>query len=78
MSRMPAACNGLTNNIYEKYFTCFQGFYFWYMDNWGLWKNNWASYERKAGEQLPVGMSIGGDKNALLKLQIKHQVEYKS
>lgn len=64
MSRTQAACNRLTNNIYKKYFTCFQGFYCGTCITGGFEKRNQASCERKAGEQLPAGMSVGGEENA--------------
>lgn len=61
---MQAASNRLTSKIYEKYFTCFQGFYYGTCTTGGFEERNQASYERKAGGQLPAGMSIGGDENA--------------
>lgn len=43
---------------------CFQGVYCAMCITGGFEKRNQASYERKAGEQLPAGMSVGGEENA--------------
>jgi len=60
---MQAACNRVTNNIYEKFFMYFQGFYYSTCITGGFEKRNRASYERKAEEQLPAGVSVGVEEN---------------
>lgn len=42
--------NKVTNSIYEKHFTCFQGFYRGTCVTEGFEKRDQTSYERKAGE----------------------------
>lgn len=61
--RMQDACNSF-NKYFRKHFTCFQGFYCGTCITGGFENKNQASYERKAREQLPAGMSIDRQENA--------------
>lgn len=61
---MQPFCNRLTNGMYEKYFTCFQGLYCGTSITEGFEKRDQASYERKAGKLLNARMSVGGKENA--------------
>lgn len=76
--RMQPFRNKVTNSIYEKHFTCFQGFYRGTCVTEGFEKRDQTSYERKAGELcMPEWVLVGRKMQALLTLQIKHKLEHK-